>query len=89
MDEESNSEKHESAYTKDVWGDELIPRASPYSHTLTETFITGAKRYTGYMNIPYRSETYEVYCAINKVRYDDGYNGYADDPNYLCWEINW
>jgi len=76
-------------YTKDVWGNELIPSDYPYSYTLTETFNTGAKRYTGYMNIPYRSETYEVYCAINKVRYDDGYNGYADDPNYLCWEINW
>ena len=41
------------------------------------------------MNIPCRSETCEAYCAINKVRYDDGYNGYVDEPSYLCWEIKW
>ena len=76
-------------YTKDVWGNELVFSDYPYSYTLTETFGKGVKRYTGYMNIPYRSETYEVYCAINKVRYDDGYYGYVDEPNYLCWEIKW
>ncbi|MBP3657066.1 MAG: peptidoglycan-binding protein [Clostridia bacterium] len=76
-------------YTKDVWGNELISSDYPYSYTLNDTFGTGAKKYTGYMLIPYCSDTYEVYCAINKVRYDDGYMGYVDDPNYLCWTIRW
>ena len=76
-------------YTKDVWGNELISSDSPYSYTLNDTFGTGAKKYTGYMLIPYCSDTYEVCCAISKVRYDDGTTGYVDDPNYLCWTINW
>ena len=41
------------------------------------------------MLLPYCSDTYEVFCAISKVRYDDGTTGYVDTPNYLCWTINW
>ena len=32
-------------------------------------------------------ERADVVCPF--YRYDDGYNGYVDEPNYLCWEIKW
>jgi len=76
-------------YTEDVWGDEIIRSSNPYTYTLTETYAPGEMKYTGYMNIPYRSETYKVYIAINKVRYSDGAVEYVSAPEYWNWTIEW
>ena len=76
-------------YTEDVWGSEMISSSRPYSYTLTETYAPGEMKYTSYMNIPYRSDTYKVYIAINKVRYDDGTVQYVSSPEYWNWTIEW
>ena len=76
-------------YTEDVWGSEIISSSRPYTYTLTETYAPGEMKYTGYMNVPYRSETYKVYIAINKVLYGDGTVEYASSPEYWNWTIEW
>lgn len=76
-------------YTKDVWGSELISKSYPYSYTVETTFKPGAMGYTGYMTIPDRRETQEVYIAVHKVRYSDGSIEYVSSPRYYCWDINW
>lgn len=76
-------------YSEDVWGSEIISSSRPYTYTITETYAPGEMKYTENMNVPYRSETYKVYIAINKVRYSDGTVEYVSSPEYWNWTIEW
>lgn len=76
-------------YTEDVWGDEIIGKAHPYAYTVTTAFGPGEMKYTEYMDIPFRHDTYKVYIAINKVRYGDGEVVNVETPDYWNWTIEW
>ena len=76
-------------YTENVWGDQIISKSRPYSYTIEMTYKPGEMKYTGYMEIPYRSDTHKVHIAINKVRYSDGSIGKVSSPVYCYWNIKW
>lgn len=74
-------------YTEDVWGDEIISKDRPYSYSSDVTYKPGEAKYSGYMNIPYRSDTHTIYIAVNKVRYSDGTVEYVSSPHYWNWDM--
>ena len=75
-------------YTKDIWGDELISSANPYTYTAKVSATPGEMCWTEYMSIPDRREVYEIHIAVKRVRYADGTTESVSDPHYVYWTID-
>ena len=72
-----------SVYSIDVWGDEIIEKAYPYTFSQKMNLKPGQMNYCDYMRVPMSAEADYICIAIKKVRYSDGTTESADTLTYI------